>query len=552
MPAETKTCRTCARQFVIDDDDRTFYARSDVPPSDQCPYCRWKHLLAFWIFGKFRIAKSSLSGKNIITVFPESVKFPVYEHKEWVSDAWDPFSYGMAYDPSRSFFEQFAKLQAKVPHPHTSGTNNYNCDWSDDAWNCKNCYLSRSMADCEDLIYAYRDFRCKNSIDLTFSFDMENSYDCFYCFKSYNLKYSYNSRDCVDSTFLVDCRNCTDCFMCWNLHNKQYHIFNKPYSKEEYVQKLKEFNIKSYASVQSLKQEFNRILREEVLHRANLNVQAVNSTGNFIEKVKNCHNSFFISEAENARHSFRGWKQKDIIDCVGSIAEKAVLSVMDGYVYDTVATSHCGNCRYLAYSEYCEDCEYCFGCVGLRKKKFCILNKQYTEAEYAELVGQIKADMKKRGEWGKFFPLSFAYSGYNLTLGQLFFPETKERVAQLGGLWEEAPQQDYKNTTNAETLPETIDVVADDITQKRIICPETKLSYNIVEHELAFYRRFGIPLPRRHFDWRTLNRFKPMTLMIYPQEGTCWICKKEIEHFYSQELGYKKIACVECYQHEMA
>ncbi len=550
--SETKICQNCNQNFVIEPDDFAYYERLDLPLPDKCPYCRWKHLLAFWVFGKFRIAKSALSGKSIITVFPESVKFPLYDHKEWISDAWDPLSYGQKYDSNRPFFEQFGELQAKMPHPHTSGINNFNCDWSDDSWNCKNCYLSRSMEGCEDLTYCYRALNSKNSIDLTYSFDMEQSYDCFYCFKCYSVSYSFNSRDCIDSAFLADCRNCQNCFMSWNLRNKKYYILNKPYSKEEYFAKLKEFKTFSYASVQKLKQEFDRIIREDVLHRANFNVQTVNSSGNFLDKVKNCHNTFFVSESENVRNSFRGWDCKDAIDIVGSIAEKSALSVMDGYLYDSVATSHCGNCRYMRYSEYCEDCESCFGCIGLRKKKYCILNTQYTEIEYKTLVEKIKSDMKQKGEWGKFFPLPLAYSGYNLTLGQLFFPETKERIVEVGGKWEEPQPPEYKDAIPAETLPDRIGDVTDDIISKRIICPETKLSYNIAQHELTFYRQHGIPLPRRHFDWRTLSSFKPMTYMIYPQKGICWICKKEIEHYYGPELGYKKIACVECYQKEVA
>lgn len=551
MQQETKICQSCKQNFTIELDDFAYYERLDIPPSDLCPYCRWKNLLAFWIFGRFRIAKSALSGKNIITVFPESVKFPLYDHKEWISDSWDPLLYGQDYKADKPFFEQFAELQASVPHPHSSGLNNFNCDWSDDVWNCKNCYLSRSMEGCEDLTYCYRTLESRNSIDLTYCFNTESSYDCMYCFKCFNVYYSFNSRDCIDSFFLADCRNCISCFMCWNLRNKQYCIFNKQYTKEEYSEKLKEFRTNSYSEIEKLKKEFARTIREVVVHRENFNIQAVNSAGNFLDKVKNCHNTFFVSESENTRHTFRGWKIKDVIDCVGSIAEKSALSVMDGYIYDTVVTSHCGNCRYIYYSEYCEDCDYCFGCVGIRKKKYCILNKQYTEEEYKTLIVKIKSDMKKRGEWGKFFPLTLAYSGYDLTLGQLFFPETEESIKKFGGRWEKIDRPNYIDATPASSLPDTIGEVNDSIVGKRVICPETGLSYNIAPHELVFYRQHGIPLPRRHFDRRTIERFRPMTLMIYPQQSFCFICKKSIEHYYSPELGYKKIVCVECYQKEV-
>jgi hypothetical protein len=89
-------------------------------------------MLAFWTFGRFRITKSALSGKTIITVLPESVPFPIYDRTEFVSDAWDPLTYGKDYDQSRSFMDQLVELQSVVPHPHQTGIKNFNSDWADD------------------------------------------------------------------------------------------------------------------------------------------------------------------------------------------------------------------------------------------------------------------------------------------------------------------------------------------------------------------------------------------------------------------------------------
>jgi hypothetical protein len=37
-------------------------------------------------------------------------------------------------------------------------------------------------------------------------------------------------------------------------------------------------------------------------------------------------------------------------------------------------------------------------------------------------IEKIKNDMKSRGEWGKFWPLSSAYCGYNISLANMMFP----------------------------------------------------------------------------------------------------------------------------------
>ncbi len=543
---ETKICKTCRKEFSVPPDSLVLYEKTGIPVPQECHVCIWKNLTAFWVFGKFRKTTSALSGKTIITTFSEKTPFPLYDYDEWMSDVWDPLQYGRSYDFSRPFFEQYAEVQRKTPHPHRSGTMSTNCDWSDDAWSCKNCYLCRSMLDCEEVNYAYRTVNCKNSTDLTFCFDVERSYDCTYCFKSYKVRHSFDARDSMDSAFLYDCRNVKNCFMCWNLRNKQYCILNKQYSKEGYFEKMKEYRLNSRREVERLKKEFADVVAREVIHKADRNLKVVDSTGNFLEECKNCKESYFAQKSENGYYLLRGYEQREVVHAAGTIAENAALSMMDGYNYGTVATSRCGNCRYSAYLEYCEECEYCFGCVGLRKKKYCILNKQYSESEYNDLVKKIKDRMTADGTWGTFFPYSLAYCGYNLSTGQMYFPETRESIEEKGGLWEDIQDQAYEGISGDE-VPDVIDGVDNDFSKQAIVCPETKWRFNIAPQELAFYKEQGIPLPSRHPDRRNLERMKPLTVTT-PYEGMCFFCSRPIIHYYPPEWGYQKIVCEECYQ----
>ncbi len=536
---------------MVEQADLDMYGQHDLPSPLQCVNCRLRHLFSFWVFGKFRKTVSALSGKSLITVVSDTVKFPLYDREEFISDAWDPLQYGQTYDPNKPFFEQFRELMNKVPHPHQLGTNNTNCQWADDVWSSRECYLCRSLVDCEFLSYAYRVVNCKNSIDITYCFDTELSYDCLYCFKSYKLHYSYNCRDCVDSKFLYDCRNVQNSFMCWNLRNKQYCILNQQYTKEEYAQKLKEFDVRSYASIQKLKQQFWELVANEAVHRENFNVQAANSSGNFLSEVKNCSDCRFLEKSENCRHMWRGFSNKDEIDVVGDFnSEKNALSSLAEGLYECVGILSSSHCRYSRYLDYCQDVEYCFGCAGLKKKKFCILNTQYSEDEYKALVATITENMKKAGEWGKFFPSSFASAGYNLSLAQIHFPDTRENVESRGGYWQDLVEPTHDGVSG-DQLPDRVDAIAEEFTKQAIICPETKWRYNVSPRELSFYKENGIPLPRRHPDWRTLNRFKPMALAMNPQKGICCYCAKPITHYFPDSYGYKKIACVECYQKEI-
>ena len=550
MKAQIKNCQNCKHDFTTEIEDFLSLERFEINDLNECTRCIWQRMAAFWVFGVFRKGKSALSGKTIITTFSDKVRFPIYAHDEWASDAWDPLSYGQEYDFARPFFEQFGELQSKVPHPHRSGIKNTNSEWCDDVWESKDCYLCRNLLGCEDVSYGYRIVNCKRSVDVAYCFDMESSYDCAYCFKCYKVKYSFDTRNSVESAFLYDCRNVQNCFMCWNLRNKQYYILNKQYSKEEYFEKLKEYDTRSRSSIKKLKKEFAQIIAEKAIHRASHNVKVSNSIGNFLDECKNCTNCYFVEQAENCRHIIRGLQVKDVIYGVGSIAEKAAFTMMDGYAYETMCTLRSGNCRYGAYLDYCEECEYCFGCVGLRKKKYCILNKQYAKEEYEKTMGHIKENMKRDGTWGCFFPRDLTYGGYKESMANVYWPLSKEQVVERKMLWEDSADIMAEGKM-ADELPDRIDNVVDKISREQLICPVTKRRFNIAPQELVFYKAEGIPLPQEHFDYRTIERFRPLTVSV-PYMGTCFRCSKEITHFYPSEWEYKKIACTECYQQEVA
>ena len=122
MQAKSENCEVCNKSFTLTSEDLTMYEKAGVPPTDMCIYCGWRYLFSFWNLGRFRIGKSDLSGKQLITVLPENVQFPVYTREEFVSDAWDPLSYGQEYDPKRPFLDQLVELQKLVPHPHQIGS----------------------------------------------------------------------------------------------------------------------------------------------------------------------------------------------------------------------------------------------------------------------------------------------------------------------------------------------------------------------------------------------------------------------------------------------
>ncbi|MFA6324674.1 MAG: hypothetical protein WCX46_00355 [Candidatus Paceibacterota bacterium] len=547
MKTESRICEHCKKDFSINQEELSLYKKVGIELPTICFFCRVKLHLSFWLFGKFRKCKSDLSGESLITVLPEKSRYPIYTLHEWHSDIWDANDYAQDYDPSSSFLEQLKELQEKVPRPHQNGSKNTNCDWCDDVWNSKNCYLSRSMEVCEDLYYSYRNLWVKNSIDVTVCFNSERCFDSVNCHNSYKLFYSRNCKDCIDSYFLEDCRNCQSCFMCWNLRGKSYCIENKQYKREEYLEKIKLLKLDSYNNIQNFKRRLDEVSKVDTVHRENFNLKIFNSTGDNLTNTKDCHNCFTINDSENSYSCIRGMKINSSID-TGGCWYSEMLGNCSGCL-NAYALKYCSwsSSRYSEYLDLCIECENCFGCVGLKKKKYCILNKQYSKEEYQEIREKIINDMKKEGEYGKFLPYSMSAGPFNFSTSFLYFPETnKEEILKLGGYWEDVNENLTEGIPTSE-LPDSINNTPEDICSKALICPKTGWRFNIAENELNFYKQNNIPLPRYHFDVRIKENMKYTTVLrAYPYK--CFYCKKDINAYYPPEWKYKKIACEECYK----
>ncbi|MDD5624008.1 MAG: hypothetical protein PHI23_04860, partial [Candidatus Peribacteraceae bacterium] len=153
--------------------------------------------------------------------------------------------------------------------------------------------------------------------------------------------------------------------------------------------------------------------------------------------------------------------------------------------------------------------------------------------------------------WGEFFPLQFIPFGYNQSRAQEYFPLTREQAAKENIPWSDylSPVPDVKRIISAAQAPEKIADVPDDILNWAIRCEETGRPFRIIKQELDFYRRTGLPLPRRHPDQRYLDRMaqrRPRKLW----KRQCMKCQKEIETAYAPEQP-ETVYCENCYLQEV-
>jgi len=391
--SKIKKCQNCKVKFVIEPEDFEFYKKIGVPEPTFCPDCRTQRRMVVHNIIELYKRKCDFSGKEIISMYHSDSPYKIYESKVWNSDKWDPMDYGQDYDFKRPFFEQFKELKLSVPRSHNLNVNSVNCDYCALVVDCKNCYLCSGNRS-EDCAYSVGGL-CKNCFDSFWLLKSERCYENSFSNQNYNVHFSQYSDNCIDSSFLYDCRNCQNCFGCVNLRHKKYHIFNKPYSKKDYQEEIKKYYIGDYSNLEKVKKQFEKFKLKFPRKYARI-YNSQNVSGNDIRDAKNCHYCFFIiSRAEDSKYIWSGGENlKDSYDVFDGgtnaelIYESATVGMNLQKVYFSV--NIIDNVYDIQYSDTCFSSSSLFGCIGLKHKKYCILNKQYTKQEYNKLVPKIK------------------------------------------------------------------------------------------------------------------------------------------------------------------
>ncbi len=514
--SETKICQNCKNDFIIFPEDFDFYKKIDVPPPTFCWKCRFQRRVACRNERKPFWNTSAKTGKRILSLYPPESGVTIYDDDEWKTDDWDALSYGVDYDFSKPFFQQIHELALKVPRPSRSNEDNVNSDYSVNTGWSKNCYLVSNSTGAEDSAYSNAIDYCKSCFDDSHIEKCERCYGSFWIFNSHRAHFTTRSMDNASVWFCFGSKGLTDCFGCVNLMNKSHHIFNQPYSKEEYERRIKEMKLNTWSGFQKARDEaisfslkfpyayLNGIFHDDV-------------TGEYISDSKNVHYGYLVKGGKDLKYIqyLQIPKSEDSYD----------LTIWGGgniRAYEN-ATSGLGisNSKFLLecwseildseYSMFCRNISNCFGCVGLRKKQYCIFNKQYTKEEYESLRKKIIEQMSaipyidKKGriyKYGEFFPLEHSPVGYNTSLVMEHFPLTKEEALAEGYSWLDSSPAEYKTTMTAAQIPDAIEDVPDSILKEIIQCAECKRAYRIIPSELVFLKTEGIPVSRTCDDCR--------------------------------------------------
>ena len=105
--------------------------------------------------------------------------------------------------------------------------------------NSKNCHNVISCDNGENERYVNMVTNHKDSMDVYTSGDSELLYEVSWVgADASNIKFSFGSKNVTNCEFIINCHYCDNCFACIGLENKKYHIFNRPYDKDEYFKEL--------------------------------------------------------------------------------------------------------------------------------------------------------------------------------------------------------------------------------------------------------------------------------------------------------------------------
>ncbi len=457
--------------------------------------------------------------------------------------------YAQDFDLDSPFFTQFQKLMLAVPRMQfvREGTI-VNSDYCNRVSYAKNCYLLFSSNINEDCYYGTRVENCKNCMDCYGIYQSELTYRCIDCSNCYQSAWLQNCTNCSDSYFLHNCSSCKHCLLCTNLNQKEYCILNKQYTKEEYERELSRIDFGSHTTIESLSEHYRNLNSQLIVKEYN-GFSNENFSGNYLDHCKNAHECFDCREAEDVRYCQSVTGAKNCMDYsywglgVERVYETHACGIQ---CQDILFCNECweGNSNIL-YCDSCIGCSHLFGCVGLKKKRYCILNKQYTKEEYEALVPMIIRHIRKTKEWGEFFPAEINHFSYNETVAQDYFPLDKQKTAALGYKWLDEEEKTNQYLGPSIEIPDAIDDVDDSICSTILQCEVTKKPYKVIPQELAFYRLIKLPISRKCPDMRHKER---MALRNPRQLGKrqCENCNKEIETTYSPQRP-EKVFCESCY-----
>ncbi len=299
-----------------------------------------------------------------------------------------------------NFFEKLQTLRESRPHPCILTVRSENSEYCPYHAAGKNCYRIVGHVQSEDCYYGFWLGLSRDCVDCAFTEKSELCYEGVDIQECYNCNFCRDCLHCTDCDFCYDCKSSQNCFGCVNLRNKQYHIFNEPYSKENYFEKVRELKLK-HNSLSNPPPQFLD-LQAKLPHIAMQGFNNENVFGDHIFNSKNATYCFDVSNQEDTMYIFNSIGMKDSADLnYSSLGTELCYMCHSGVtLFNSNFCSVCWYSQNLEYCEYVFNSHDCFGCVSRNRAEYEILNEKYSKENYFKRVAEIKDELKKDGSYG--------------------------------------------------------------------------------------------------------------------------------------------------------
>lgn len=290
------------------------------------------------------------------------------------------------------FYSQYLQLIDTLPKPPLHDSRCENCQWGDFNYNCKNLIYAFDNSGCQDSIYLNSSHLAVNCIDCLYAAESELCYESVDPFKCYNVHFTDYCARMRDSYYCINCHDSHNLFGCVNLKSKSYCIFNRQYSEKEYKQKIAEL-LKQ--SPREIFKKVDKLVETLPVTQTRISESENSDYCNHVHRSKNMYLCFDATDCQDCGYLYDSHKSRDSWDNIWSARnELSYQSINSVDLYDCAFINNCAQCRNSQFLNNCFNIKNCFGCVSLAGKEYCILNHQFSPEEYQKIVSKLKAEFK--------------------------------------------------------------------------------------------------------------------------------------------------------------
>ena len=544
-----RVCEMTGERWEVTEIDIERWRRFNVPPMKVSPKTYFK-LMGQLLTGYSWWWNTDVeSGKPILSHIHPHTPWLVMDDEAWHQKDFSEIASNA--DMSRPIFDQLYDLAMRVPMSARKNIERPINSIARISLGDENSYFVEGCR-------SKRSFYCSDSIDLEdcaevcWSMRVRESYNVMMSFDLHRCRVARNSRNSFNCDFIFDCWNCESCFMTFNCRRAKYLWDGEQLSEGEWKKRHAGLDLGDRDIFKRLYTDFLHRLGTEAIWPENFNLKAENSSGEYLNNCVNCQNCWYSEGAKDC--SWSVWANLGTEDCVLGCHPGSA------HCYGDMIAIHSNDCRFCWVVQQCQRCEYCiecfdcedcFGCVGLKRKRFHLFNKAYSESDYRKNLNEIKCAMLDRGEYGmplygRFAQGPFAYSG-----GSFFLDDKPQEREQLGivdfetGLDGAFGNWEGKHLLSPSEIPSRLED-ADRVKGKAFLDPKLNRPFTLFPAEIDLYKKLGVRVPRWHFTSRVEDIWREMNLFDF-ELRMCAKCAVPITVAKNKTFPKRKIYCRSCY-----